>query len=215
MNNALLQELLGRTHQGARAERELIVTAAGIVDNVQEAARKFSADSRFSDVGRKAKILEHALGDPWSHFVQLRAKAAALHVEIEKNRSQLVPKRLDPGDLVGALQNSEMRAALRAAKPADRLRLAQNDDAFATAALLAHPALSGLSAKPVADGQPSEFEMVRDAYQRRNFSEQIAGIQLREETMIAVDAALRSAADQILSEAGISEAEVDSLRPAA
>jgi len=136
-----------------------------------------------------------------------------MHAEIKTSRAKLGPKSLEPGDLVGALQNSELRSALRAAKRADRLRLAQTDDTFAEAALLAHPALSGLSAEPADAGQPSEVDMARSAYQQRNFAQQIAGLELREKTMEAVDVALKAAADAIRQEAGgLSEAEVERLR---
>jgi hypothetical protein len=130
-----------------------------------------------------------------------------MRADIEKTRASMVPKRsdFDADDL------REARAALRAAKHADRLRLAMNDDQFAAAALLAHPALSGLKPLPVAEGQPSELDLVRTNYEGRNFPERVAGLAIRERTQEAVNRAIKHVEESLCDVAGINLLEVDRL----
>lgn len=204
----MLDELIKRTHPGAKLEREIITTSLGLAATVKEKAGAYRADRRLSQTGVSAKILEMALGDPWAHLQQQRGKAQAMSAEIAKRRSEMGPPQSDPANVADAILKSEMRAMLRASSRADRLRLARDDDAFAVAALTAPAALSGFGAEPMVEGQPSDLDIVRTAYQQRNFTELFAGLELREEALGAVDAAIEIATKQILGEAGISESEV-------
>jgi hypothetical protein len=200
----MADKLMGETHKGATRERQLIGDAFKIVDTVKEQAAAIRADQRLSKVGAQAMVVEVALGDPWKHLGKLRDQAKAIAADIEVTRGKMVPKGPGPNDV-------EMRTVLRSLSRADRLRLARNDDEFAVAALTAHPVLSGLSDTPAAPGQPSDLDLVRTAYQQRNFIELFAGLELREEAMAAVEQALEIAGKWICDEAGIVEAEVDRL----
>lgn len=49
------------------------------------------------------------------------------------------------------------------------------------------------------------------AYQKRNFAPQMAGLELRESSIEAVNIALDHATEKICAEGGITESDVDSL----
>jgi hypothetical protein len=206
----LKDELIARTHPGARDERLIIETALGLMDSVQRKAAEVKSDRRLSQAGIQARLVEIA-GGPWKSLGELQKQARTMVADIESARGRMVPKRLDPADFAGAVLQSEMRSKLCSSTRSERLRLARDRDEFAVAALTAPPELSGFGDEPVVEGQPSDIEIVRTAFQQRNFVELYAGIQVREQTMSAVTAALEIAARQICSEAGVEESEIDRL----
>jgi hypothetical protein len=199
---SLMDELVRRTHAGARTEREIIEKAFGILDTVKSKAASVRGDKLLSRTGIVARLVETVLGEPWSHLGQLRDQAKAIEADIAKRRGSLVPERPAPTDIATAIQNSELRAMLRAATRADRLRLTRDHDEFAAAALTAHEALSGFGGEPVVEGQASDRDLVLDAYRRRHFSREIEGVELREEAAKAVNAALDHVVTALYAEAG-------------
>jgi hypothetical protein len=207
----LLDDLLSRIHPGAKAEREMISGALAIVAAVKEKADTIRADGRLSKAGVQAKLVEIALGDPWSNLQQLRDRAKAATADISTRRAYMLPKRPDASDVATALLNSELRQTLKTATRADRLRLARDNDEFAAAALTAPLILSGLSDQPDAPGQPSDADIVMTAFQQRNHTELFAGLELRQEAADAVDAALEHATREICAEAGIVESDIGRL----
>jgi hypothetical protein len=204
---SLLNDFLSRTHKNAKIERDAITEAFKILDGVREQTVAIRADGRWSKTGQAAKLAE-VITQPWADLGKLREKVAATRADIEKSRAKMVPPKLDAGDLVGALERVELRTMLREAPRADRLRLARDHDAFAVAALTALPVLSGFGTEPEVPGQPSDLDIVRTAYQQRNFLELHAGIELREEAAAAVDNAIRHVSQQIATEAGVTESEI-------
>lgn len=201
----LSDRLIGTTHKGAKVERQLITDAFAIVDNVREQAAATRADARLSKAGASAKVVEIAVGgDAWKHLGALRDQAKAMAADIATTRGKMAPTAPGPHD-------AEIRSVLRSMSRADLLRRAREDDAAAVAILTAPAWLSGVSDQPAAPGEPSDLDLVRTAYQQRNFIELFAGLELREEAMAAVDKALETAAKWICDEAGIVEGEVDRL----
>ena len=206
----MLEQLLARTHGGAKDERELITEAFGIFDTVKKKAGDIRSDQRLSKAGISAKLVE-ALGPPWERIGQLRDKAKTMAADIEAARSRMVPKPLDPTDVVGAIRQSDMQKMMLAATRGERLHLARNNNDFAIAALSAPAELSGFGKEPVVEGQPSDLDLVRTAFQQRNFPELYAGVQLREETHSTVVTALEIVTKQICAEVGVQESEIDHL----
>jgi hypothetical protein len=200
---SLMDELVQRTHPGAKVEREIIEAALGAAAVVKQEADAVRGDRRLSQAGMSAKIVEFALSHPWAYLQQQRAKAKVMGEELVQRRASMVPPPADPTNVAAAVLNQELRQMLRASSRADRLRHARADDSFAVAALTAPAILSGFDEKTIGD-----LDLIRANYQQRNFTELFAGLALRDEALAVVNLAIESASRQILNEAGITESDV-------
>lgn len=138
-------EFLRRLPADAKAERALIEAAFGIQNTIREKASAIHADGRLSNEAKSADIKAMVLGGPIGHLRQIRDSAAAMSADLANLKKSFAPKA-DHADLFGEMQRAELRAYMRSLPDEHaRLRLAMTDDAAAEAAMLAHPALSGLT----------------------------------------------------------------------
>src|SRR5215471_8801039 len=101
MTNQMLQHLLVRLPEAAKAERELISTAFGIVDGMKVKADAIRADRDLSDAGKAKRISELASGSPLGHLRQIRSQAAAMSAQIDAARAKLTLPAPDKSDLRG------------------------------------------------------------------------------------------------------------------
>ena len=200
-------EFLKRLPESAKEERALVEAAFGIPTTVKGKVAEIRNDARLSDTAKQDDIRAAALGNPLAHLKQLHGRVSAMTADLANLKKSFAPKMPDRADLYGELQRRELRDLVRSMPPEKRLRAVMDDPALTDAVLLGHPSLSGLTIESE-DGEPSQFDLVRENYLERTFGPQLKGVEARERVLETLDAALKVATIQFRNESGLNEAEI-------
>lgn len=168
---SLSEKLASRHFEGGHAKDEIGQRLADAMKASRETAEalvviadRLEADKNLSPEGRADKLAQQAKAMSKDVDVKFADALARAKLELKKLDSAML---LPPvGDAVGAVADSEMRAALRSMSSADRTRLVvgsikANDAAVALPALRGHSALTGISEQ--------EKSTLLDAWRRARF----------------------------------------------
>ena len=134
---------------------------------------------------------------------RIRKVAKERRAVVEGQRAALAQVKVDPTDVVGALQRQEIRSYLRGLSDGERMRLLiENPDPRVPQAALEMPAtLSGRSDEARAQ--------VVEAYMRANHSAALKASDEMAEALSLLDAAARIAIMEIRTQVGMGDAEFE------
>lgn len=185
----------------------------GIVDMIEDALVAIGAPkemkARVAQAGTLNELgLAQALRGELSRNIvpelrRIRKLAQERRAAVEAQRAALAQVKVDPADLVGALQRQEIRSYLRGLSDGERMRLLiENPDPRVSQAALEMPAaFSGLNEEARAQ--------VVEAYMRANHSAALKALDEMGEALSLLDAAARIAIMEIRTQVGMGDAEFE------
>jgi hypothetical protein len=182
-------EFLKRLSENSE-HRATVEIVFGAVGRFAAAARDTRADARLSPKGVAEKVAAMAQDGPIKFMAELRRRQDDDRRKLDARFAEFEFRPPDPHHL-----DPEIRTFLRGLAPGEAARFALADPRFASAILGAPKELSGVDEEL--------FGRIRQSELERQHGSELAILNREADDLDVVDAALRVAHQQLLSEAGL------------
>lgn len=206
--NIRTQQLLSRIPD--HASSATLKAAAGacldLADRFAQRVTAIKSDPSFTQLGRDKALKDEAVKNCLPGLKSAFAPIEKALIAARNARAAISVPAPDPSNIAAALERQEIRAMVRAMKPAERMVFLTGtvDERIVDAILSAPGVLAGLS--------DDQFGQIRDLTVDRRFGDRVAEIREGEEAAEAAQAAMLVARNDIKTVTGLSDTAFDELQ---